>query len=140
MGLEQPHEAGAALEDGVVLAAPDREIPVRLLEDFDRLVADGEQPLDQVVLAADIGVVGAGAALLQEAVAGIGVEQQIGIAERDQRAQHSDPEEQPGFHVDDAERVGAQPREHLLSGVGDERAGHLAIMGERQVEHDRDRE
>ena len=96
--------------------------------------------LDEIVLAGDIGVIGAGAALLQEPVAGIGIEQQVGIAERDQRAQHSDTEEQPGLDVDDAERVGAQAREHLLPGVGDERARRLAVMGERQVEDDRDRE
>ena len=99
VGREQANHAGAALQNGIVLGAPKRQVAVGLLEDLDRVVANLEQPLDQVVLPPDIGIMGLAAALLQAAIAGIRIEDQEGIGERDQRAQDAETEQQPGFEV-----------------------------------------
>src|SRR5262249_37785041 len=89
MRRKQTNQSSAPLEDGVVFAAPNREVAVGLLQNFDRVVADVEKLCDQIVLLPDVGVMGGGTTLFQRGIAGIGVEDEKRVGKCDQRAQYS---------------------------------------------------
>ena len=57
MRCEQASQSSPAFENGIMLAAPDREVAVRFLENLDRLVPNLEKLCDQIALLPDIGLV-----------------------------------------------------------------------------------